>query len=304
MTVTLPNFIIGGTGRAGTTSLFRYLSAHPDVCASKKKELMFFNTYQDKAEQHLEEYSSYFSHCAPSHKIIMEATPHYILSGEAIAPIIARTLPNIKILFMLREPTERLFTVYRNEKNIDDKHLSLLSFDDFVDMAISSTNKVDKSKLESRLHYYLLTGCYARQLTHYFNNFDAGQIQVCFFDQFKSDPYIFICEVCQFLNLDPSFFRTYDFTIENKTRSYKNVVLHKIAYLVNHVLEKMLNNAPKARQILRSFYFRINEKKNSMPYMSDYARCALTSFYRPHNQELRELLNIQNTNAILPDWVR
>ncbi|MCW8856262.1 MAG: sulfotransferase [Kangiella sp.] len=299
--MTLPNALIAGTGRAGSTSLFRYLAAHPDVCGSLKKELQFFNTYKEDSGIHLDEYESNFSHCAKSHKVIIEATPHYLLFGKEIAHIIARTLPRVKLIFILREPVERLYTVYRNENNIDSQ-LTDITFDKYVDLAINGAGN-NKSELESRFNYYLNTGCYAQQLAAYYDHFDANQIRVFFFDDFKKDTPRFVNDVCDFLDIDANFYRSYNFTVENKTRAFKNLKVHKLAYLMNRSLEKYLNSMPRLRQRLRSLYMLLNERTKRNNHMSDNARDTLTNFYRPYNQELRKLLCKQSNINNLPAWL-
>lgn len=300
--MTLPNVLIAGTGRAGSTSLFRYLSAHPDVCGSRKKELMFFNTHKECSSSHLDEYEANFSHCDKNHKIIIEASPQYIVWGNEVAHIIARILPQVKLIFILREPVERLHTIYHNENNINDQ-LSEITFDDFVEMAIDGAGENDKSELELRFNYYLHTGCYAQQLASYYDHFDADQIQVFFFDDFKNNTYNFIDNVCEFLDIDSGFYRSYNFTIENKTRSFKNSGIHKMAYQINRNLEGYLNSMPRLRQRLRSLYMLINEQPKNSNSMSNTARDTLNDFYRPYNQELRQLLNRQSNINDLPKWI-
>ncbi|MEW6715877.1 MAG: hypothetical protein AB1345_00005, partial [Chloroflexota bacterium] len=82
--------IIAGTTRAGTTSLFKYLSDHPDVCAASVKETGFFldADYPNppptkyRAEDGLSRYESYFSSC-PEKPVRLEATPGYLYSPGA-----------------------------------------------------------------------------------------------------------------------------------------------------------------------------------------------------------------------------
>ena len=63
----LANFVIGGTEKAGTTSVFDYLSAHPQVCASSRKETDFFrNEYSGEREVDARRYAAYFERCNPA----------------------------------------------------------------------------------------------------------------------------------------------------------------------------------------------------------------------------------------------
>ncbi|MHA1988690.1 MAG: hypothetical protein ACW98D_18860, partial [Promethearchaeota archaeon] len=82
----LPNFIIGGVQKAGTTSLFRYLSDHPSICASSKKEVDLFVKHLDaKSVISLEAYKEFFSHCSNSNLMRLEASPSYLMNAKKIA---------------------------------------------------------------------------------------------------------------------------------------------------------------------------------------------------------------------------
>src|SRR6185503_15252511 len=110
-TLKLPNLIIGGVHKAGTTSVFTYLSQHPDVCASSVKEIGFFMPlkYGEQLPS-LQEYAQYFSNCVSSKRYLLEASPSYIYGKEVIAERIKKELGvSIKLIFILRNPADRLF---------------------------------------------------------------------------------------------------------------------------------------------------------------------------------------------------
>ena len=123
----LPNCIIGGTGRAGTTSLFRYLSDHRDVCPASVKETQFFIQYVEDPEQNLPVYESYFSHCSDEVPIRMEATPHYLQWAEKVAPYMSKIIPDVKLIFILRNPVDRMKTLYKVRAN-EGKESSFQNF--------------------------------------------------------------------------------------------------------------------------------------------------------------------------------
>ncbi len=84
----LPNFIIGGTLKAGTTSVYTYLNSHPHICGSSTKETRFFNKkYTDNKPIDIKTYSSYFNKCLSvnEQKIVFEASPQYLEGGEKVA---------------------------------------------------------------------------------------------------------------------------------------------------------------------------------------------------------------------------
>ena len=98
----LPNLLLAGIGKAGTTSLFWHLSQHPDICASRVKEPRYFLALSENDEDAegvpapLETYTALFDRCG-SRRYAMEATPHYFHGGARLIDGLKRTLPDPRI---------------------------------------------------------------------------------------------------------------------------------------------------------------------------------------------------------------
>lgn len=132
----LPDVVIAGAPKCGSSSLFFWLAAHPSICASRKKETHFL---RDRVTKHnkdlnlhehgLEAYPDLFPHCEKG-TLRTEATPAY-LYDETPKRILAQADPPPSILFILREPADRLLSSYRfaryRRKNTE------LSFREFAD---------------------------------------------------------------------------------------------------------------------------------------------------------------------------
>ena len=117
----LPNAIVAGAPKCGTSSLYFWLSAHPDVCASPVKETFFFadevNRFNRDAnilEHDLAVYARYFQKCSQA-PVRLEATAPYIYYDKSLAHIPALS-SQPKVLFVLREPSARLYSQYRFER--------------------------------------------------------------------------------------------------------------------------------------------------------------------------------------------
>ncbi|EGG20507.1 sulfotransferase [Cavenderia fasciculata] len=109
-TVCLPNFIVIGAMKAGTTFLDFYLQRHPMVAKHTKKELWFFNSYYNKG---IEWYVQYFEPVVSleNPKLIGEATPFYINNPFTAARMFS-TLRNAKFIMMMRDPVDRALSQY------------------------------------------------------------------------------------------------------------------------------------------------------------------------------------------------
>lgn len=303
----LPNAIIAGTGRAGSTSLFRYLTDHPQICGSTTKETQFFIRHMDGIDDSaMEEYRAYFSECNDRHSIRIEATPHYLQFAEKIAPLIHNTLPDVRLIFILRDPVSRLFTGYRNLRELESQTFGSWSFDEFVVQAISNQALADHHAEDPRLRAasYMYTGCYSKYLATYYEVFDPSRICVLFFDSLISSPREFMAQVARFLEIDDRFYDSYTFSQENRTRAYRLRAMHRVAHRLNLGLEPLFNKYPAVRRIARDTYNWLNEAKSKKEVAPENSKTLLSDFYRPYNADLRALLEKHGHDDDLPAWLQ
>ena len=127
-----PNFIIIGAMKAATTSLYTYLKQHPDIFITKVKEPMFFNNCnqekdykiigsKSKKVNTLEGYLSLFND-VKNEKAIGEASPAYIYNEKAPS-LISNILPKVKIIAILRHPTDRAYSNFLHTKRSDRENI-------------------------------------------------------------------------------------------------------------------------------------------------------------------------------------
>ena len=145
--------IIGGSNKCGTTSLFRYLGAHPDVRLSTTKEARFFyrNQHLDAAEV-LQDYRKLFSAPGDSQAVCVEASPTYLHGAEAVATNIHRTLPAANLLFLLRDPAKRLVSYYKSKFRQLDSHVGEIDFAGFVRIGLAACTK-NRRSLDARFGF-------------------------------------------------------------------------------------------------------------------------------------------------------
>lgn len=146
----LPNFLIIGARKAGTTSLYHYLYWHPQVFMSPEKELMFFIPERNWSrglawyEQHFQE--------ADDAVAIGEATPGYTKypRSKGIPALIARTLPNARLIYLVRHPVERMISHYLNNLvNLWERELS-------AEKALMTNHRyIDESRYAMQIEQYL-----------------------------------------------------------------------------------------------------------------------------------------------------
>jgi len=297
----LPNVIIAGTQKAGTTSLFRYLSDHSYVCPSLIKEVDFFIIYQNKIDSKaIEKYRSYFAKCTSDQSIRLEASPRYLKLSNLVAGEMHNYLPNVKLIFVLREPISVLISYLKWKSTVTKKPLKLSHIISFLNKSnYKSTHDLETKNIFGRIH----AGCYADKLRNFLKFYSKSSIGVFFYDDFLENTKNFMDQICNFLEIDGNFYNNYQFSIENKTRSYKYPFLHQMTSKIYLKFEIFFNQFPSMRRLMRFFYHLMFEKKAKDFKLSENDREILEQFYKPYNVDLCRLLKGEFPNLRLPKWL-
>ena len=295
------HLIIGGTIKAATSSLFTYISAHPEVCASKIKETWFFSTqYSGDAEQDRRKYLAYFTP-GDEHRVLFEASPEYLTYKENVAPRIRQMLPGARLLFLLRNPVDRLYSHFNFARGKLDLPQDL-GFEKFIDYC-EQFNRGETSPEESGIalkHLRALEiGNYHRFLANFYDSFSAAQIKVVFYDDFAADPLAKLAEICRFAGISPAFYQNFAMQKSNVAFASRNRFLHRVAMFFNRLLEPWLRRFPSLKHSLVRFYRLFNQDRRGFVPMTEETREKLNGYYAPANAELKKMLPDQP----FPGWV-
>ena len=301
--------IIAGVNKCGTTSAFRYLADHPEICASSIKELRYF------VQEHYEfsdlSYDKYLTHFSDheNKRVLLEASPSYFSWGEQVSSRIVQLIPNARIVVMLRDPVERLFSYYRSALVYDNYANALLgdiSFADFVDIAVKAAQdgeQDDAQKAEFRRA--LIQGRYADHIEDFGCRFPKEQIDYVFFEDFVKDPRTVMKDMCTFIGVNAQFFDDYQFRVQNKTRSFRSKRLQKFGYRVNMRFERILNRYPGIRKTAQSLYLWANEKRDQEEKRIDaVTNDKLLKYYGDVNAKLRCILSERYEREEFPSWLQ
>lgn len=274
----LPNFIVGGALKAGTTSLNYYLKQHPDVYMCPLKEPRYF-AYEIDNPDHVqghglyfpiktwEQYTTLFAE-AGEQSVIGEVSPHYMISPIAPQGIHDR-LPNVKLLFSLRQPVKRAYSVYWHQVRLGDEN-----------------RPVEEALVEGE--YALTHGLYAHWLRNWYALFAPEQIKVILFDDLLRDPLGAYVDVCHFLEIDDTFVP--DMTVRNKGGAMKNERLGRLyERLKKHPLRQKLD--PLVPQGVRSALVKTHDQNlQEPPPMPPALQQRLNAFYCEDIAELEQML--------------
>ncbi len=208
----LPDFIIIGAMRGGTTSLYMYLNQHPSVARAFRKEVHFFDLGYWRG---LNWYRAHFPSLLHGHieglswrryLVTGESTPYYMF--HPLAPKrIAETLPHVKLIVLLRNPVDRAYSHYWHAVNMGRENLSFEEALRSEPERLRGERKrlVDDEGYHSpayQTYSYLARGVYVEQLERWKALFREEQILILCSEEFFEDPQAGLTQVFGFLGLE------------------------------------------------------------------------------------------------------
>jgi len=208
----LPDFIVIGAQKAGTTSLLRYLEAHPRVEPCLVKEVQYFSMYHGRGE------AWYRSHFPTVRRLAAaaareggpvrtgESSPYYLF--HPAAPARARAcVPHAKLIVLLRDPAERAHSHYHHARKLGLEDAS--SFAEALDREEDRLASEDEATVASgwavhhRRHSYVARGRYADQLRAWLEHFPREQLLVLSAEELTEDSGSVLAQALAFLDLPP-----------------------------------------------------------------------------------------------------
>jgi hypothetical protein len=274
--VALPELLIIGAPKCGTTALAEALGRHPSVFIADRKEPSFFDVNWDRG---LAWYERFFTAARPG-QLRGEATPDYLSTPECVDRI-ADTSPGCRLVAVTRDPVARAHSHYWFRWHTGRERRS-------IDHVIADETASPAAELAG---YLIKNGMYARNLELYRRRFPAEQILVLAFDELTREPARWLAECQRFLGVDV---RELDLPHANPARTPVNVVIPRIvqwaakyqgppkrlirSLLADTTLQKL------RRRILRAFS---KEQKN--PPLSDATRARLVAIYAEDSEHFRAL---------------
>jgi hypothetical protein len=294
----LPNLIIAGVPKAGTTSLFTTLASHPDVCGSNVKEAQYFRPMLDGGEPApLAEYEALFTGCG-AERYRLEATPEYLYGGTPLIERMCSVLGDVRAIVLLREPVGRTLSFYRFKK----AHMHLpagLSFREYIAAceAVPSHQRLARD----RSAYMGIEGSH---YDTYLPDWLAGMgdaLELVFFDDLIADPARVLGRLASWLGIDPAAFPSGGLAGDNRTTHFRWAGLQRVALWAAARAEGLSRRHPALYRRLRSAYYRINgtaPDEQPDPEILDGLAC----HFAPHNARLAELLRRHGIRE-MPGWL-
>ncbi|HET9868554.1 MAG TPA: sulfotransferase, partial [Nitrospira sp.] len=205
--VTLPNFLIVGAEKCGTTSLHHYLKQHPDIYLPVKKELHYFaydhikKTARDPGGQNVlthacatrEEYDSYYR-ATGSHIAIGEMSPSYFYFCNT-SERIKSELGDPKIIIMLRDPVHKAYSQYMHLVRDNREHLS------FFEALMAENQRIEAGW--GPLWRYTESSLYSARVSKYLQVFGEDRVKIGLFDDLSRNPQTLVNDLFEYLGVAP-----------------------------------------------------------------------------------------------------
>ncbi|MBN1673868.1 MAG: sulfotransferase [Kiritimatiellae bacterium] len=289
--MTLPNFLLVGAPKSGSTSLYEHLASHPDVYMCPIKEPCFFNDGMPEIARTVSEYEALFAG-RRNERAVGEASTSY-LADPAAAERIKKCLPEAKIVALLRNPADRAYSTWTNM-------FYTLGFEklSFEEALREEENRIRTLDLPADIpfyyghFFYFQIGLYARHLKRYLDLFGRARVSVHIFEEFVKAPAATCRALFSFLDVDDSFLP--DFQKHNPAAVSRSSGLHRRLLRPSPVLMKAYNRLPMwvklpVYKAFRALYW-ANLKPQPRPPVDAGIRAELLERYRSDIAELEELL--------------
>jgi hypothetical protein len=255
----IPDFLIVGAPRSGTTFLSRTLSMHPDICFPRIRETHFFDRYYEKG---IRWYSEKFIHCRESN-IIGEKTAIYLFIPECPERI-KKTIPNVKIVAILRNPIDRAYSHYKN----------------MIRLGRIKQNTKFNEIIENN-ERILEMGNYYSQIKRYYLYFDKKDFLIIFFDDLINRTENEYKKILEFLNVKVIDMEIVE--VDNQTKLFYKIYGH---ILTRRELT-IINTIPLIKNIKKYYTY-------NYPDMNKDDRKKLLKYYKKENEKLFEFLGLSN----------
>lgn len=287
MSARWPDFLIAGTGRSATTSLYTWLRSHPGIFMPEWKEPHYFSWLWEQNREHgfgtpeaKERYRSLFAEAGD--RLAGEASTTYLMDPKAPWKI-RETIPDVRIVVSLRDPVQRAHSHYwNNRRRIGDEDLPTFR------EAIEAEVRERAAKGEAS-RWYVLEGLYASQVRRYLEVFDRDRIEILLFDEIIHRPREVLDRLAGFLDVDAEAMARVD--VERKASTYvepRNTLFEEIRG--SDRLKRVARAVLPER--VRSFIGdRVLVREADKPPMDPKIRSFLETVYAPDVRRLERILD-------------
>jgi len=288
--VTRPDFFIVGAFKAGTTALYEYLRAHPDIFMSVPKEPMYFG--QDLTPRYRrmteDEYLALFKEARPDQHA-GEASPWYLYSKSA--PVEIRDFdPKARAIIMLRNPVDVMYSqhsqlVFNQREDLTDFEQALAAEVDRM-----TGHRLPASAIRPEALYYRHSVNFPDQVARYLDVFGRDCVHFVVFDDLVADPGAVYRSTLEFIGVDPTV--EVDLSVYNPNKKPRSGAVQKMIFAPKGPMKKVvgrLRSVPVMHRV-RDALVSANSASAERQRMDPALRARLSDEFAPQVAELGALI--------------
>ena len=295
MSKKLPNLLIVGAAKCGTSSLHKYLNQHPDIFMSKVKEPRFISSQvtpfplngpgDQKVEAwYVKNYDDYLKlfEGSEGYRVVGESSADTLYFYKGTIPIIKQYLGDPKIIIMLRDPVKRAFSAYQHLVRDLREDLS------FEDGLVEEHNRI-KNNFEL-IYHYSTASLYYDSVKAFLDNFSS--VKIVLTEDQENRPQQVLRDIFRFLNVDPNC----DVNTEiryNMSGKPKSQWLHQFFFegniarkLAQPIVRRLFSHETRMRIAQK-----IQEKNLTRLTINQHTKKKLQEFFEEDIRKLEKLLN-------------
>lgn len=285
-----PDFFIVGAFKAGTTALYEYLRAHPQIFMSVPKEPMYFG--QDLTPRYRrmtsDEYLALFRDARDDQRA-GEASPWYLYSNTA-AQEIRGFDADAKAIVMLRNPVDVMYSqhsqlVFNQREDLTDFAEALAAEDDRM-----AGHRLPADAIRPEALYYRHSVAFAEQVARYFDVLGRDRVHIVVFDDLVAEPRAVYRSTLEFLGVDPTF--EVDLSVYNPNKKPRSGAVQKLIFAPKGPMKRVvgrLRSVPVMHRV-RDALVSANSTAAARSNMDPELRAQLTAEFAPQVRELGALI--------------
>ena len=284
-----PNFFIVGAPKSGTTALYHYLRAHPEVFMPEYKEPHYFAPDLE-SYRYVSDEARYLSLFEPAAGVprVGESSVYYLYSEEAARRIHAFA-PEAKIIVMLRNPTDMIYSLH--SQRLFSGHEDIGSFAEALDAepARREGKRIPENADPVKCLLYTDMGRYTEQVRRFFDAFGRESVHVILYDDFAADTLGAYHEACTFLGVDPSV--PLDDRVHNPNKTIRSQTLRDLTKFSPGFKRAVQSVLPRpARQWIAKRVYSLNTRYEKRAPLEPALRARLARGYAQEVRDLSDLL--------------
>jgi hypothetical protein len=291
--MTMPDFIIVGAPKCGTTSLYGYLRSHPQVYLSPIKEPNYFCLDEPRLRfaDTPTQYAALFAGATPG-QVRGEGSTAYLFSRVAATEML-KANPRVKLIAMVRNPLEMVVSYHAQKVySFEESELDFATAWQLSPLRAQGRH-VSKDCRAPRYMDYKSIGRLGEQLRRLKDLVPEQQLHVIVFDDLKSDPSSVFRHVLQYLELSPHALQNFQTENARKRHGFPRIarILMRPPPLLRHLKKSVRRLYPEHANWLGAKFHRVNQRRRHSTVLPDQLRSEMLAEFGEDIALLASMLN-------------